>query len=382
MIIIIKTLDKIYNDLKQKLNQVSIKELMKKKFDNLKLLLSFYENDINKTINNLNKIYDDYRDSYNLKIKEELRMLKREGKKEVEKDNNSNCLKQLNIIRTNKIYKYMIERKKVFITLVLILITLAIYFTNLFLWILLFKKDTKIEEWKLINERVLSITNILLNNYLLMVYDNKTIEEISMDYDSDDFISLIFTEITPLYSLNKYNKYLNNMINISATKSILCEDFYKSVNSELYIALMKKFNDDTYKFNLTMQFFCFCYNHFLLNNYHLQLFSLVRKGMESFKNFYYSDIIEYIKEIDVIKIDFMYITLYIYILDQTLQTIKHIFLSMMDEFGKKIIITNIIVYPLLFALIFISFFLYIRNINNDCKKFIHIRKIFKVCNTN
>ena len=382
MIIILKTLNKIYNDLKQKLNQVSIKELMKKKFDNLKLLLSFYENDINKTINNLNKIYDDYRDSYNLKIKEELKMLKREGEKEVEKDNNSNCLKQLNIIRTNKIYKYMIDRKKVFITLTLILITLAIYFANLILWILLFKKDKKIEEWKLINERVLSITNILMNNYLLMIYDNKTIEEISLDYDSDDFISFIFTEITPLYSLSKFNDYLSNMINTSITKSIFCQEFYESINSELYIALMKKFHDEIDKFNYTMYFYCEWYHHFLLNNYYLQLFSIVRKGMESFKNFYYSDIIEHINKIDVIKIDLMYITLYIHILDRTLQTIKHIFLSMMDEFGKKIIITNIIVYPLLFALIFIAFFLYIRNINNDCKKFIYIRKIFKVCNTN
>ena len=48
---------------------------MKNKIDNLKLLLKFHYNDINKTIYNLNKIYDDYRDSYNLKIKEELKLL-------------------------------------------------------------------------------------------------------------------------------------------------------------------------------------------------------------------------------------------------------------------------------------------------------------------
>ena len=70
LIIILKTLSKINNELKEKINDITIKDLMKMKVDNLKCLLNFYEFDINKSINNLNKIYDDYKDNYNMKLKE------------------------------------------------------------------------------------------------------------------------------------------------------------------------------------------------------------------------------------------------------------------------------------------------------------------------
>ena len=385
MIIILKTLNKIYNELKEKINQVTIKELLKKKIENLKLLLSFYENDINKTINSLNKIYDEYRDSYNLKVKEELKLLKREGKKEVEKEN-SNCLKQFNYIKTSKLYKYTIKRKSIYSLLSIIVITLIIYSLNLILWILTFKKAEKIVQWKKINESVLSVTNLLLNNYLLMIYDNQTLEEISTNYETQDFIFYIFNELTPIYTIGKYKKYLKYFLNTSDDEFGYCYMIYDilETRSELYIGLQNKFKDKIQKLYNTLFLLCNNYNNFLFNNnYYLQLFSLVRKGMESFNNYNYNynKIIEYINQVDVIKIEVMYITLYIYLLENELKNIKNSNIVMLKEIGKKIIITNIIIYPLLLSLIFISFFLYIRNINNDCKKFIHIKKIFKVCNT-
>ena len=64
----------------------------------------FYENDINETINNLNKIYEDYKDKYNLKIKEELKLLKKEGKKEIEKINKDpNFMKLIKRVNENKL---------------------------------------------------------------------------------------------------------------------------------------------------------------------------------------------------------------------------------------------------------------------------------------
>ena len=47
------------------------------------MLLKFYENDMNKIMKDLNNIYNDYKDNYNLKIKEEARLFKKEGKNEM-----------------------------------------------------------------------------------------------------------------------------------------------------------------------------------------------------------------------------------------------------------------------------------------------------------
>ena len=121
------------------------------------------------------------------------------------------------------------------------------------------------------------------------------------------------------------------------------------------------------------------------NNYkaiYLELFSLVQKGMESYNNIEYSDIINYINQKETIEIDLIYMTVHKYIMDIIIQRNKKNLLLMMKQIWFYLIITNIIVYPLISILIIITFFVHVRNMNNDIKKFVHIRKIFKVCNLN
>jgi hypothetical protein len=357
---------------------------MKKKIDNLKLLLYYYDNDINLIINNLNKIYDDYRDIYNLKAKEELKLLKKEGKKFFEMASLSNYLKQINIIKTIKLYRNAIKKEYFYFFIFIIVITLIIYLINIIVWILTFQEEQMIGEWEIVNERVLNVTNILLNNYLSMIYNNQTIDEISIDYQSDNYISFIFNELTPLYTNEKYNKYLNNIFNSTSIDSINCNYFYDDLDNEIFRNLRYLFIEESYRFNYTFSYFCLWFNTFMFDNYkiiYLELFSVLQKAMESFNNRNYSNIIEYINQKDILKIDIMYMTLYIYILDNTLNNIKNAVLLMIKKIGKRMIITYTISYPLLFASIFVIFFVYVRNINNDCNKFINIRKIFKVCNT-
>ena len=388
LFIIIKTLFKINNELKEKINKdTTVKKQMINKIDNLKLLLNFYDNDINKIINKLNKFYDEYRDNYNLKLKQELKILKREGKKEIEKENkDSNCLKSLSIMKKYKLYKYAI-RKKFYLTIILItiMITISLYFINISLWVITFKKDDKIMEWKTINDNVIITTNKLITNYLLMIYDNQTLEEISEDYETKDFISYIFNELTPIYSLGKYNKYLNDKNLSLIEKNEDCQDFYNKLKNEIFIELRKKFAEEEDKFIKTLTFICKYSRILKINNYkaiYLQLFSLVQKGMESFNNIEYIDIIHFINQKEIIEIDLIYMTIHKYIIDIIIQLKKKNLLLMMKQIWSYLILTNVIVYPLILILIIITFFVHVRNMNNDIKKFVHIRKIFKVCNLN
>ena len=96
LIIIFLILRGIYTFLNDKLGEITIKDIMRRKIDNLKVMLSFYENDINTSINELNTIYSNYKENYNNKIKEEAKMVKKEIRNE--KDNQKKKVKHFKII--------------------------------------------------------------------------------------------------------------------------------------------------------------------------------------------------------------------------------------------------------------------------------------------
>ena len=241
-------------------------------------------------------------------------------------------------------------------------------------------------EWKSINDNAIITTNKLISSYLLMIYDNQTLEEISKEYESNNFISYIFTELTPLYNLGKYNKYINNNNYLSAIESSEnCWDIYISLNIDIFNKLFDKFMKEKDQFQQTMTFLCEMSFIMTFNNYKaifLQLFSLVQKGIENFNNIKYSDIITSIKKKEILEISLIYMSMHKYLIDYIILINKNIILMTIKEIGNKLIITNIIVYPIIFILIFISFFVYVKNVNNNCKKIIHIKKIFKICNLN
>ena len=385
--LIIKTLNQINSELKEKINETTVKDILRRKIDNLKSLLKFYDNDINKIINKLNKIYDEYKDNYNMKLKEELKILKREGKKEFEKANkNFNCMKAFSTIKKYKLYKYVFRKKSfLYLFLLIVILTFAIYFINLFLWIFTFQKDLKIMEWKSINSNIISTTNRLISTYFLMIFNNQTLYEMSIGNGSNDFISNIFSELSRLYTLEKYNKYINNnYINI-IKENDNCEDFFKKLDNDIFIQLYNKYIDEEEKFIKTMSLLCnwsFIFNYRNYKAIYLKFFSLVQKGIEFYKNNNYKDLINYISKKEVIQIDIIYLTIHKYIIDTIIQNNKEIFILMIHKIGCYIIITNSILYPLIFLLIFVTFFIYIRTVNNEYKRFVHIKKMFKVSNIN
>ena len=114
----------------------------------------------------------------------------------------------------------------------------------------------------------------------------------------------------------------------------------------------------------------------------LQLFSLVKLSMINFKNYEYNDIIEFIDKYEIYKIEMMYLLTYVYMLDLLNQNIQLSMIIMTNKMKRDINVCLVIVLILVIILIFLTFFIYIRNVKNDCKNFIHIRKLFRVYNTN
>ena len=150
--------------------------------------------------------------------------------------------------------------------------------------------------------------------------------------------------------------------------------------------LKKKFHEDEKKLIYTMIYVIF-FNIFIMifHNFktvYLQLFTQVKTSMEYFENKEYNDIIKYIDEHNVVKNEILYLIIYNYVMDIMYQNIKSALLIMDHILYLNINYFSIFLFIVLLFLIISINLVYFRNVNKDCKKFIHISKIFKVCNTN
>ena len=385
-VIILKILQTIHKNLNEKLDDKIIKDIFRKKIDNLKLLLSFYEYDINTTINDLNNIYNDYRDSYNLKLKEEQKTNKKEEKNE---SNN----KKINLFRLFEFQKKLnllkySGRKNIYLygLLFSIIICIVFYCIACSIWETLFKKDYNISQFNSLSNEVISSSNQLMQNFIMMIFENVTLEELSEGYKTEDFFSLFYSNLTKLYHNKKYLQILSQyLITTEANMNYNCLEFYSNLNNKNYMQLYNKYSNDSERFLFTMYFFCEKTNIMTFKNYktiYLQLFSEVQIIMEDFTNNNYNDIIQFINRNQIVEIEIVYLITYTYLLDLMSENIKHSIVVILKKTKNQIYISFLIFLILIIILILIIYFLYIRNVSKDTLHFVHVRKVFKICNMN
>ena len=157
------------------------------------MLLLFYEKDINSTINDLNSIYHNYKESYNLKLKEESKNVKRENMKEKEKEtknNNSNLFKLFKCKYFNIFFTYS-TKKNIYIYSIILLIIFVVLIFLIYIIILLqhLKKQNNILRWVDLSKGLSTSTNLLMTNFLIMVFTNQSFTEISSKFPNKDYIS-------------------------------------------------------------------------------------------------------------------------------------------------------------------------------------------------
>ena len=115
---------------------------------------------------------------------------------------------------------------------------------------------------------------------------------------------------------------------------------------------------------------------------YLQLYNNIEVIMENFDNLTYQNIVLFFNEYEIIKIEIIYLITYVYLVEIMNKNINLFTQQIINMLGKYVISTSITFFSLLVLLIIIIYAIYIRNVNNDCKKFIQVRKVFKVCNFN
>ena len=385
-VIIINLLKTINNKLNEKLGDTLIKDYMKRKIDNLKLLLSFYEKDINDTINELNNVYSSYRENYNQKIKEESKSLRREGKIVV-KNKNIECFKSFKTIKNNNIIKYS-GKKNLYLYSILsiIIICLLIFIYIIVIWILFFSKDVSVTNWVLQSEKVCSVTYRLMTSLYIMMFNNHTLDDISKDYQTEDFIASSYNEVYNLYDNGKYLNSVSDIIVFNVYNIVFeCYNFYEKLDNSIFDKLKNKFSNQLLQLLFTMNFFCEWSNVMKFKNYktiYLQMFNRVKILMEDFKNSKYSDVVKFIFNKEIVKIEIMFLITYVYLFDIMYTNIQSCIKTMMTKIGENIIMAEAFYISILVVLVISIVFIFIRNVNKDSKKLIKIRKVFKLCNIN
>ena len=387
-IIIFKVIRNIYFNLNKKIGNILVKDLIRKKMDNLKLILSYYEKDINSTINDLNGIYTEYSDNYNLKVKEDARQIRKEGKNELnQKDKKYNIF---NFIKISKKYNLLQSsgRKSIYLygLLFIIIISLILAAVIFSIWAKYFNKDSNSGEWDIMCEGVIKTSNQLMTSFLIMIFTNQTINELSNRFENKDFLFYIYNKLTKLYNTGKYLEEMSDLL-ITTEKSIKydCTDFFKNLNNDVFKELHKYFEKREDEFYLTIGFFCYSSNIMTFKNYktiYLQLFNKVKNVIEKFSNKNYSDIIQFFNKNQIVEIETIFLIVYYYLLSLMFENTQHSIRSLMKIEKNNIKTSGIIYISMIILLIINVIFIYVRNVNKDTKRFIHIRKVFKICNIN
>jgi hypothetical protein len=387
--LVFKLLKYIFYELKENTGEKTKKDIIRQKLDNLKLILLFYENDINKILDNLNTIYNEYKYNYNIKIKEQSKLYKRQGTKDLIDNNkeSENIFQSIKKLKKFNIIKYSKNKKIYFYSIYFILlITILIYAIVSIIWSIYYHKSDIMVKWIPLTEESSIDTNRFVINYLMMIYNNQTLDEISSAYESKDYISYVYRKLTNLYEAEKYTDSLSSLFAIKNVKSIYnCTCFYENLENEIFTNLKMKFKENQEQLSNTIIMLCEWSNVMKFKNYitfYLQFFNLIQSGMENYKNEQYSDIINFIDEQELYKIEILYILTYIYLLDILNQNVKNSMMVMVYKMKENIIITIIFFIVLLVFFILIIFFVYIRNVNKDYQSFIRMKNIFKVCNVN
>ena len=225
-----------------------------------------------------------------------------------------------------------------------------------------------------------------MQNFIMMIFENVTLEELSEGYKTEDFFSLFYSNLTKLYHNKKYLQILSQyLITTEANMNYNCLEFYSNLNNKNYMQLYNKYSNDSERFLFTMYFFCEKTNIMTFKNYktiYLQLFSEVQIIMEDFTNNNYNDIIQFINRNQIVEIEIVYLITYTYLLDLMSENIKHSIVVILKKTKNQINISFLIFLILIIILILIIYFLYIRNVSKDTLHFVHVRKVFKICNMN
>ena len=387
---IIRKLDIIYED------ENDFKKLFKTKINQLYSIVNTYSNNPINSINEINKNCIKYKNLISKKKKNEQRL--NVNKKQVEEEDENMLFKDTQkYINWIEIYKKGYDKFYIIFTIIIGITDAIVYGVIFGVWInYKYKSEATLEliysSWNF-ERNTLRVVNF----YNTMIFNNQTLEDITNDYySSSDNYTAIERIHQILYSYYELRKKRKNIANIYKSFSYFsdynCESLYNYIDSlesnsftQTIKILQEKYNID---YNLLKVGFvneCKDTQSFIGNSVSpafQNLYQKITDEMILFKNRTYDGIIYRIFNSNFAKMTSVFINVISYII---LIVGKITYMDASNEIiqilGNCIIIT-LILYVLseIFLCIFF-FFVYIWNMNTECKNMFKLKSVFEITNS-
>ena len=390
-IIIIDLITNIGSTLNEKYGEQTQREILLYKIQNLSNLLKYYQNNIDQTLTDLNNTYSDYLEKYSQKLKEEAKLLKNENKhpsKSENNKNNSSFIAKIKLLSIN--YEYMRSAMNIsfffYFFLISFIITVAIYIYLLISWISFYQMENKTNNAINLNSHLANTVYKTMGYYLLMIYNNMTFEGLSSEpglllSETEDFDSFIYKSLSIIYVEDKYLEDADIVIKqIKNVKISNCQEFYNSLNFDSINAIKQIYNGKLINHYISMCESSGIMSGSNLKTIYAKLFNMIKLELAKIQDYSYSGLIYYLNNGSLGQFEVYFLTIYKYLLEYVGKNV--IIISINSLFGlllKKIKTTGIIY--IVFGIVFgaFLFIIFVRKVDNDCRKLFELQKIFQIC---
>ena len=322
------------------------------------------------------------------------------------KEINKNCNKYRNLINAKKdknkyvswfdIYKNGYDRFYIIITIIVTLIDIIVYSIILAIWVdYRFKSEYTLDligySWNF--ERN---TLRLANFYHTMLFNNQTIDDLTESYFSNNDYNCIENLLQILYTYYELRKKRQKIFNIFRKYNYFsdynCKSLYNSISSlesnnsftKTMEIMKEKYNKDIDKLRQSFIKECEVTQSFIGNTVspaYQSLYKKITDAMLLFNNRTYDGIINRIfnSSLPTISSQFLNVQIYIVYISGKI-TYSYATNKIIGILGNCIIL-SLILYIMVECVHFIFFFfIYIWNINIECKNMFKLKRVFEITN--
>jgi hypothetical protein len=247
------------NKVMQKFNSKDFTDCFIKKYQNLKIMIKFYEKNPIQIFHNIEEIYSDYKKISHIHHKSE------NIKKKSSNNNNNNNSEKEKLIENEKEINYFEKNDYRIITSIyyMIIIGILFYYIILYLIFLIFwtkKKNIILDVFDIITDNTIAACSgyNMFALCQLMILGNITQAEISknMQYEGENYIiDESFRSNFLIQSLSKRSESVGGIIkNSNEFINFNCNSFFTDINDNKFNSIEKNYPD--YKFKDLFPDFC------------------------------------------------------------------------------------------------------------------------------
>ena len=370
------------------------KKLFSTKINQLESIVSEYSSNPISPMNEINKNYTKFKNLITKKKKNEQRL--NNNKKPIEEENKKILFKdRQKYINWKEIYQKGYDRFYIIFTIIIAITDATIYGVIFGIWIDYSYKSKNTLELIYSSWNFERSTLRIVNFYNTMIFNNQTLDEISDDYFSFNQYSAIENIHQILYSYYELRKKRQNIADIYKGFTYFCEynciSLYNVMEtietnsfSETFKKLKNKYNLDPEQLKVGFVKECEESKPFIGNSVSpafQNLYQKITDAMILFNNRTYEAIINKIFNSTFPQLSSVFLNVInyiIYIVGKV--TYTNASNTIIDILGNSIVITLILYILAEISLFIFFFFVYIWNMNTECKNMFKLKSVFEITN--